>query len=99
MKAILLCIVLAAGGLLLPANATAGCTWKWDCTGGYPCKRVPICESAIDIVPIKPPGISPIPPPSVKPIQPPSVPPIGTTSCQTRYICERGSCDWRKVCR
>jgi len=49
-------------------EATAACRWEWDCSQGYPCRQVQVCDDALDLPAIKPPQISPIPPPSIRPI-------------------------------
>jgi hypothetical protein len=86
--------------LLLPVLAIAACRYEWDCSRGYPCRQVPICESPLDVPPVPPPGISPIPPPTIQPIPTPTMPPVGTQSCQPRYLCDgMGQCGWRTVCR
>lgn len=88
-------ILLAA---LIATPASAQCAWKWDCTNGQ-CVQVPICRSAMDIVPIKPIEIKPIAPlQTIRPIQTPQIPPIGTRQCQQRYICQNGQCQWKQVC-
>ena len=79
-------------------KSSSGCVWEWDCSS-YPCKQVPICASALDIVPPKTPSIAPIPPPSIKPIKIPSIPPIGTSKCEQKYICNNYGCEWQEVCQ
>jgi len=94
---------LVAVGLLilaLSSEAAAGCRWTWDCTQGYPCRQVQVCDDALDLPTIKPPEISPIPSPTIKPIPAPTIPPIGTTQCQPQYLCDsRGNCRWQTVCQ
>lgn len=90
----LLCLLMAT------APAWGGCRVEWDCSGGYPCRQVQICDNTFDVPAIRPPGISPIPPPSIAPIPRPVVPPIGTTQCAPRYLCNSsGQCSWETVCR
>jgi hypothetical protein len=87
-------------GLALAQPAEAACRWTWDCSSGYPCRQVPLCENPLDLPPLPPLGISPIPPPSLRPIPTPMLPPLGTESCEPRYLCtESGQCQWRTVCR
>lgn len=86
--------------LVLPLQALAGCHVEWDCSRGYPCRQVQVCDSPIDIPAIPMPSISPIPPPSITPIPQPVVPPIGTTQCRQAYLCDNfGRCTWQTVCR
>jgi hypothetical protein len=98
LTAILVMAILAV--VTVPETALAACRWTWDCSGGYPCRQVPLCEGPFDIPPVQPPSISPIPPPSIRPIPTPMVPPVGTDSCEPRYLCTAGGrCQWRTVCR
>jgi hypothetical protein len=97
MRAVLIVVTVAALGAVA-TSALAACRWTWDCTSGQ-CRQVPICDSPIDIVPPRPPGIPPIAPPSIRPIQSPIVPPVGTGSCSKQYLCQQGTCDWKTVCR
>src|SRR5690242_2872744 len=86
--------------LFVAAVAVAACRYEWDCSQGYPCRQVPICQSPLDIPPVQSPGISPIPPPSIRPIPTPTIPPVGTQSCQPTYLCNNmGQCAWRTVCQ
>ena len=83
-----------------PPPAFADCRWTWDCSQGYPCRQVQVCDSTIDVPAIRPPEVPPIPPPALRPIPTPQVPPIGTTQCFDRYLCDSwGRCEWRTVCR
>lgn len=97
-----LCVVILGSVLLLAFAdpAAARCHVEWDCSGGYPCRQVQICDNSIDLPSIPPPGISPIPPPSIRPIPQPVVPPVGTTQCQPTYLCDNfGRCAWRTTCQ
>ncbi len=90
---------LAIGIVAVAATAHATCTWEWDCSQGYPCRQVPICDNALDLPGVEPPGISPIPPPTIRPIPQPTIPPLGTQSCQPQYLCDAmGRCSWQTVC-
>ena len=92
---------LASDGRYVSGNqqqAPAGCVWQWDCSTS-PCRQVPLCSSAIDIVPPRPPSIAPIPTPTIKPIPTPYVAPVGTTQCNQRYICNENGCGWKNVCQ
>jgi hypothetical protein len=92
-----LLLLLALG---IATTIQAACRWTWDCTRGYPCRQVPVCDSAIDLPSVPPAQISPISPPSIAPIPAPVVPPIGTTQCRQAYLCDaRGRCAWRTVCQ
>jgi hypothetical protein len=95
----LLCAIALTLGVSHVDRASANCRWDWDCTGGQ-CRQVPICDSAIGIVPPRPPSIAPIPPPTIQPVPRPTVPPIGTSSCAPRYMCNGSSqCVWQTICR
>lgn len=83
----------------LAGTAHARCRLEWDCTGGYPCRQVQVCDSTIDLPALPSPGISPIPAPTIPPIPRPVVPPVGTTSCQPTYICRGGVCGWQTLCQ
>lgn len=84
--------------MVMQQQAPSGCIWQWDCTT-TPCRQVPICNSALDIVPPRPPSIAPIPAPTIKPIPTPTIAPIGTTQCNQRYICNGNDCRWQNVCQ
>lgn len=101
MRRVLAGLIAAFGFVSLAAGpAQASCVWKWDCSAGAGnCRQVPICQSPTDIPPPRPASVAPIPMPSVKPIEMPSVAPVGTQSCQQRYLCENGTCGWKKVCQ
>ena len=71
--------------LVAVAPAEARCQVEWDCSRGYSCRQVQVCDSSIDIPAIPPPSISPIPPPTIAPIPRPVVPPIGTAQCRQAY--------------
>ena len=90
--------ILSIGLVLVASQALALCSWQYDCTGGYPCKQVPICSSTLGIVPPKPPAIAPIPSPSIRPIPTPTIPPIGTSSCTLSYTCQGLFCSWKNIC-
>jgi hypothetical protein len=84
----------------MASSAFADCRWTWDCSRGYPCRQVPLCESPLDMPGFKPLEISPIPSPSIRPIPTPAIPPIGTNACEPRYLCtDGGRCQWRTVCQ
>jgi hypothetical protein len=93
-----LALVLAIGlGGFAPAHSN--CVWKWDCTNGNgQCRQVPLCDSAIDLPPIKPAQIPPLAPPTIRPIPQPTLPPIGTSQCAPRYMCSANGCRWQTVC-
>ena len=80
------------------STQSSGCVWKWDCSIS-PCQQVPLCNNALDMVPIKPVSMAPIALPSIKPMKLPSIPPIGTSRCDQRYICDNNSCAWQEVCQ
>ncbi len=85
---------------LFATAADAACRWEFDCSRGYPCRQVQVCDGALDTPTIRPPAISPIPPPTIAPIPPPTLPPIGTTQCRQAYLCDGfGRCRWETVCR
>lgn len=93
--------LLSLGALLMVAAtpASSACSWEWDCSGGPgTCRQVPICENAMELPPIRTPGIAPVVPPSVRPVQTPTLPPIGTRQCGQRYLCHGGQCNWQTVC-
>ncbi len=86
-------------GVAVYDEATALCRWKWDCSQGYPCQQVQVCDEVLDLPTIRPPGISPIPPPSIRPIPSPTLPPLGTRQCSQEYLCDSwGNCRWETVC-
>jgi hypothetical protein len=89
--------IIAVAAIIAASPASAQCVWKWDCSTGK-CVQVPICRSALDIPPPRPPEIPPIPAPTIRPIPTPTIPPIGTRQCQPRYICTSGQCKWQTVC-
>ncbi len=85
--------------LSVTSTASARCTWEWDCTTGT-CKQVPVCDSTLDLPPIKPLELPPLVLPPVKPLDPLVIPPIGTGRCGTEYLCNAtGQCRWESVCR
>ena len=91
--------------------AEAACRWDWDCSKGYPCKQVQVCDSAsdspgikppsaVELPAIKPPAVSPIPSSPIGPITQPPIPPVGTTKCQEQRMCDNaGNCRMETVCR
>ena len=94
----------------LPTAAAAACRWEWDCSKGYPCKQVQVCDDANDATPIKPrttveppaiklPGVSPIPGQYIPPAPGPAVPPVGTSGCRQTQVCDGNNCRWDTVCR
>ncbi len=92
----------AAGILVVgfPNRAAAACRWTWDCSQGYPCQQVQVCDNTLDLPALRPPEIPPIPPPTIRPIPKPTIPPIGTSQCQPQYLCDSwGNCRWETVCR
>ncbi len=94
-------VILAVGAVVaLAAPALVACRWEWDCSRGYPCRHVQVCDDALDLPTIRPPAISPIPPPTIRPIPSPTLPPLGTTQCRQAYLCDAfGRCAWQTVCR
>ena len=82
---------------LSSVRAEAACTWTWDCSTGT-CRQIPICDSTLDLPPLRPAEIAPIPAPSIKPLHRPVLPPLGTRSCDERYLCDGFSCRWQTVC-
>ena len=106
--AILMTLGLVAGAA---APSAAACRWDWDCTKGYPCQQVQVCDNtlnspairppgSVDLPAIKPPAVSPIPGSPVGPLQPQPIPPVGTTKCQDTRMCDAaGNCRWETLCR
>lgn len=78
-------------------RANAACEWTWDCSTGT-CRQIPLCDSTLDLPPLRPPEIAPIPSPSIKPLHRPVLPPLGTRSCDEKYLCNGFSCRWQTVC-
>jgi hypothetical protein len=66
----------AAACVFVPSRALAACTWTWDCSEG-PCRQIPICDSTLDLPPLRPPSIAPIPAPTLRPLPRPVLPPLG----------------------
>ncbi len=82
------------------AAANAGCIWRFECDQAGNCRQVPICDSTLDIAPIKPPAIAPIVLTPIAPISRPVLPPLGTSSCRQAYICNNwGQCGFQTVCQ
>lgn len=83
MKTVTAALLLIASILIIVVAADAACRWTWDCSAGYPCRQVQLCDWSLDMPTMPPLGnISPIPPPTIRPIPPlPRIPPIGTSSC------------------
>lgn len=99
-RRLLLAVLFLSLCVLFPGIVAAACRYEWDCSQGYPCRQVPICDSPLDVPASTAPGISPIPPPSIRPVPTPTVPPVGTQSCQPTYLCDSiGRCAWRTVCQ
>lgn len=99
MRPLALIVLALAIALLSSTQSEAGCRWEWICDASGDCKQAPICDSTLDIPPVRPPQIKPIVPPSIEPIAPPTVPPIGTRECdQVRRCDARGKCVWDTVC-
>jgi len=46
-------------GVTIHQEAAAACRWEWDCSQGYPCQQVQVCDDAVDLPTIRPPQISP----------------------------------------
>lgn len=87
--------------LFIPALVWGACTYQWDCSNGYPCQQIPVCDNVFDTPPPMLPGVSPLPPPAIPapPILPPSRPP-GANSCRQVYICNgTGQCAYKTVCQ
>ena len=81
--------LLAVGTMILltPLTASGDCRWTWDCSGGYPCRQVEVCDNPSDLPPIQPPQI--LPPTPMPNIQ-----------CVDEYVCNSiGTCGWVNVCR
>ena len=85
--------------ILFAPDTQAACIWQHECDAWGNCRQVPICDSALDIVPVRPPALAPIPAPTIRPIQRPTLPPLGTSSCRQAYLCSMGNCRWQTVCR
>lgn len=83
----------------LCTEVSAACHYEWDCTDGYPCEQVPICDDALDMPGIPPLGLSPLPSPTIEPLPSLVLPPIGTQQCQSVYLCNGGRCGWQNVCQ
>lgn len=95
--ALLLVALFLIGFAARPANA--GCRWEWLCDAQGNCRQAPICESSIDLPPLRPPEIKPIVPPAIKPIASPTLPPLGTSECDQVRRCDSwGNCVWDTVC-
>jgi hypothetical protein len=83
----------------LATDALGACRWTWDCSSGT-CRQVQICDGALDLPAIRPPGIPPLASPSIAPIPQPVIPPIGTSECRQAQLCDNlGRCRWETVCR
>ena len=52
---------------LVCESTEAACTWTWDCSTGT-CRQIPVCDSTLDLLPPRPPGIAPVSAPSIKPL-------------------------------
>jgi hypothetical protein len=99
MRYLALLTIAVAATVLLPDSTEAGCRWEWLCDASGNCAQAPICDSTLDIPPVRPPQIKPIVPPSIKPIAPPTIPPIGTRNCDQVRRCDAyGNCVWDTVC-
>ncbi len=95
MKYFLAFLLIAAAA----ASAQARCVWQFECDRSGNCRQVPICDSTLDIAPIRPLAVPPIVLPPVAPIPRPVVPPIGTSSCRQAYLCNSmGQCGFQTVC-
>lgn len=95
-----LLLLVTAATFFYATPASADCRWEWDCSRGYPCRQIQVCESTLDLPAIRPPGISPIPSPGIAPIPMPVVPPLGTTDCRQVRMCDSyNQCRWETVCR
>jgi hypothetical protein len=91
----------ALGLVVIPAVVWGACTWQWDCSKGYPCTQIPVCDNTFDTPPPKAPGVSPMPPPTI-PLPPisPAVPSPGASMCRHVYICNgTGQCGYQKICQ
>ena len=86
--------------ILGTAPADARCVWKFECGQSGACRQVPICDSSIDLVPIKPLRVPPIRLAPIAPIPRVVLPPLGTRSCRQAYICNNmGQCGFQTVCQ
>jgi hypothetical protein len=87
-------------GMLMSYHAQARCVWTWDCSRGTgQCRRIPICDNAMEMAPPPVPEVAPVVPPGIPPIGVPTVAPPGTRSCAPARLCNRyGQCQWRTVC-
>ena len=95
MKSFLALLMIVTGA----ASAQARCIWQFECNSVGNCRQVPICDSTLDIAPIRPLAVPPIVLPPVAPIPRLVVPPIGTSSCRQAYLCNSvGQCSFQTVC-
>ena len=86
--------------LIFPTSSEAGCRWEWLCDASGDCIQAPVCDSTVEVPPVRPPEVAPVVPPDITPITPPTIPPIGTTDChQVRRCDDDGTCVWDTVCR
>jgi len=100
MKALSAGLLIVCAISALVGTSEAVCRWTWDCSNGYPCRQVQVCDDALDMPTIRPPEIPPISPPSIRPIPQPTIPPLGTKQCQPQYLCDTfGNCQWQTVCQ
>ena len=100
MRVIRICLVSLAFVFFLVAPLTASCRWEWLCDEWGSCFQAPICDSAYDIPPPRPPGVQPIVPLSLRPAPTQAVLPPDARRCyQVRRCNSTGICVWDTVCQ
>jgi hypothetical protein len=97
-ETIIVILAVVAFGLAVKP-AAAECEWKWTCDGQNHCESVPICESKLDLVPIRPPSMKPIAPFSLEPMEREPLPPVGFKRCRQKQVRRDGEWAWEEVCR
>ena len=96
MKYLLALLLILTGA----AAVEAGCIWQFECDQSGNCRQIPLCDSTLDLVPLKPLAIAPLVLPPIAPIPRPVLPPLGTSSCRQAYICNNwGQCGFQTVCQ
>ena len=92
-------VLLIAVFITFAVPAKAGCVWEFQCDAYGNCRQVAICDSSLDLVPIKPSAVPPIVSPSIAPVPQSVVPAVGTTSCRQVRLCDSwGNCSYQMVC-
>ena len=100
MRVIRVCLASLAFVFFLVSPLMASCRWEWLCDEWGRCVQAPICDSAYDIPPPRPPGVQPIVSPSLRPTLPPTELPPDARSCnQVRRCNSVGICFWDTVCQ